>query len=89
MRPEEEDTTWVTSAPFEQVHRSPGFACLVTISGAGLGTKWPLERETTIGRGASCDLSVPVRDISRRHCRILLQGTQLLLEDLGSTNGTC
>jgi serine phosphatase RsbU (regulator of sigma subunit) len=42
----------------------------------------------TIGRVAPCDLAIPAPDISRRHCRIDLDGDWAVLTDLGSTNGT-
>lgn len=42
----------------------------------------------TVGRGEDCDLQVPLVAISRRHCQIVLEDEQLILRDLGSTNGT-
>jgi predicted component of type VI protein secretion system len=44
--------------------------------------------EFIIGRDEGCDLSIPDRQVSRRHARIRLEGDQYLLEDLGSKNGT-
>jgi pSer/pThr/pTyr-binding forkhead associated (FHA) protein len=44
--------------------------------------------EVIIGRGRDCDLRIRARDISRRHCRIAFLETHVVLEDLGSTNGT-
>jgi predicted component of type VI protein secretion system len=41
-----------------------------------------------IGRGADCDLRVPVAAISRHHCLIRVQGQQATLVDLRSSNGT-
>ncbi|MDE2005820.1 MAG: SpoIIE family protein phosphatase [Rhodospirillales bacterium] len=41
-----------------------------------------------IGRQAPADLVIPLPDISRRHCRILLADDDAVLSDLGSTNGT-
>jgi hypothetical protein len=48
-----------------------------------------VEGETTIGRGADCDVSTSY-DIysSGRHARVYYDGKRLLVEDLGSTNGT-
>jgi diguanylate cyclase (GGDEF)-like protein len=81
-------TTWVISGPRRR-EKSRGNACLVTIYGPGLGGKHSLDRpETIIGRGSSCDLIVSLGDVSRRHCRVLVRGDQVLLEDLDSTNGT-
>lgn len=42
----------------------------------------------TIGRTAPSDLAIPVPDISRRHCRIDLDGEWASVTDLTSTNGT-
>ncbi len=42
----------------------------------------------TIGRHAPSDLVIPLPDISRRHCRIDLDGEWAVLTDLGSTNGS-
>src|SRR3954470_19103796 len=43
---------------------------------------------TVIGRGESCDLRIPLSEVSRKHCRIVRDGDTLRLEDLGSSNGT-
>lgn len=43
----------------------------------------------TIGRGAQADFIVEAPLVSRLHCRITADATgQLVMEDLGSTNGT-
>jgi hypothetical protein len=41
-----------------------------------------------IGRGASCDVSLKDRQVSRRHAMIYRQGNRYFLRDLGSRNGT-
>ncbi|MDE2583551.1 MAG: SpoIIE family protein phosphatase [Rhodospirillales bacterium] len=41
----------------------------------------------TVGRQAPSTLVIAVPDISRRHCRIDLDGDWVVLTDLGSTNG--
>ena len=41
-----------------------------------------------IGRGDDCDLCLPERQMSRRHCRIEPRDGGWELVDLGSTNGT-
>jgi predicted component of type VI protein secretion system len=43
---------------------------------------------TVVGRGESCDLRIPLSEVSRKHCRIVRDGDTLRLEDLGSSNGT-
>lgn len=42
---------------------------------------------TNIGRGADADIQIPDNGASRLHCAIVL-GSQVILRDLGSTNGT-
>jgi len=41
-----------------------------------------------IGRAPPADLVIPVADISRRHCRIDVDGESATITDLDSTNGT-
>jgi pSer/pThr/pTyr-binding forkhead associated (FHA) protein len=43
---------------------------------------------TVIGRREDCDLRIPLGEISRKHCRIIMDGQTLRVEDLGSSNGT-
>jgi pSer/pThr/pTyr-binding forkhead associated (FHA) protein len=42
----------------------------------------------TIGRGEKNGLRLCERNVSRRHARLLRDGERLLIEDLGSANGT-
>jgi predicted component of type VI protein secretion system len=43
---------------------------------------------TVIGRREDCDLRIPLGDVSRKHCRLILEGEVIKVEDLGSSNGT-
>jgi pSer/pThr/pTyr-binding forkhead associated (FHA) protein len=45
---------------------------------------------TVVGRREDCDLRIPLNDVSRKHCRLVKdeEHDELLLEDLGSSNGT-
>ena len=43
---------------------------------------------TVIGRREDCDLRIPLGDVSRKHCRLILEGETVRVEDLGSSNGT-
>jgi pSer/pThr/pTyr-binding forkhead associated (FHA) protein len=43
---------------------------------------------TVIGRREDCDLRIPLGDVSRKHCRLILDGDNIRVEDLGSSNGT-
>ncbi len=41
-----------------------------------------------IGRNEKCDIRVISNEISREHCRLEIDESELILVDLGSTNGT-
>jgi pSer/pThr/pTyr-binding forkhead associated (FHA) protein len=43
---------------------------------------------TVIGRREDCDLRIPLGDVSRKHCRVIVDGETIRCEDLGSSNGT-
>ena len=43
---------------------------------------------TVIGRREDCDLRIPLGDVSRKHCRLILDGDTMKVEDVGSSNGT-
>ena len=42
----------------------------------------------TIGRVAPADILIPGQGVSGRHAKVAYNGQQLVIEDLGSTNGT-
>jgi DNA-binding winged helix-turn-helix (wHTH) protein len=44
--------------------------------------------EYVIGRDAACDICLDDASVSRRHARLVIEGTAVRLEDLGSKNGT-
>ena len=46
------------------------------------------EERTVIGREEGCQVAIPHSTVSRRHAVVRREGTQYLLSDLGSTNGT-
>ena len=51
-------------------------------------TKYPLNKnEITIGRSRDNDITIPDKCISRVHARVILEGLQVLIEDMGSKNG--
>lgn len=64
-------------------------AMLLEVEGPRAGRRILLDGpELTIGRSEDCDLSIPERQVSRRHARIRQEGDQYVVEDLGSKNGT-
>ncbi len=48
-----------------------------------------LERELTlVGRQDECDLKLEDKSVSKLHCVLFCDGRQVMVRDLGSTNGT-
>jgi serine/threonine protein kinase len=43
---------------------------------------------TTVGRASECDVVIKAAEVSKHHCRILLAPDGVVVEDLGSSNGT-
>ena len=81
-----------TKAEGEAPAEISGWA-LVAYAGASLGRIFPLAvGETLIGRAPSVAVALMDSEVSRTHARLRLEpgagGPRLLLEDLGSTNGT-
>ena len=60
------------------------------ISGKYQGGEFPLltEREIVIGRASDLDMVLVEDMVSRKHAKIATHGEQLVIQDLGSTNGT-
>ena len=44
--------------------------------------------EILIGRAEDCNLRIPLAAVSRQHCRIIIGDADIVVEDLGSANGT-
>ena len=61
---------------------------LVAQEGLLKGQRWALRGRLIIGRDTTCDIVVADRQVSRRHARITPTLDGVLLEDLGSKNGT-
>jgi serine phosphatase RsbU (regulator of sigma subunit) len=56
---------------------------------SGLATPFDLSRnETVVGRLPECDIQFNSNMISRKHARLVRRGQDIVLEDLGSGNGT-
>jgi hypothetical protein len=61
---------------------------LIAQSGPLNGQRWNLDRSVVIGRESGCEVMIPNRMVSRFHARITPTGAGIVLEDLGSKNGT-
>ena len=47
-----------------------------------------LLQETVIGRSTDCNLKIASTQVSRRHCRVMVNDAGVFIEDLCSANGT-
>ena len=62
---------------------------LVVLSEGLTGRSHELKAEkTTVGRVEENAFQIPDSSVSSRHCEILLQGNDVIIRDLNSTNGT-
>jgi len=64
-------------------------ARLVVEYGPGSGQSFLLDKSSLIvGRSPECDVVLDDPEVSRRHTRFFWRSSQLMVEDLGSANGT-
>ncbi|HLG18852.1 MAG TPA: GGDEF domain-containing protein [Bdellovibrionota bacterium] len=90
-REEITDEQTVITAAEEFIRDVPeeGGASLITIHGVDLGKKFDLpDGDMIIGRGDSSHVRVNEENVSRQHAKLFKQGTEVIIEDLHSTNGT-
>lgn len=64
------------------------YPLLVAQEGPLKGQRWQLSQTVVLGRESSCDVIIVDRQISRFHARITPTPEGVILEDLGSKNGT-
>lgn len=64
------------------------YPLLVAQEGPLKGQRWPVSQTIVLGRESSCDVVVADRQISRYHARLTPTPEGVILEDLGSKNGT-
>ncbi len=64
------------------------FPLLVAQEGPLKGQRWALSHTLVMGREATCDVVIVDRQVSRFHARITPSPEGMMLEDLGSKNGT-
>jgi DNA-binding winged helix-turn-helix (wHTH) protein len=61
---------------------------LVAQEGPLKGQRWQLSKPIVLGREPTCDVVISDRQISRYHARLTPTAEGVILEDLGSKNGT-
>src|SRR5262245_37801546 len=82
--------TNLTSLELElRARRQQVAAYLVVLQGTNVGEMHKIDGpELVIGRAGNATVRLNDDGISRRHCRVLSLGAQIVIEDLGSANGT-
>jgi len=86
-----DDETFVTvekpAAPAAEVGIT--HACLTVLTGTAAGQMYRIpEGSSVIGRGQHADLRIAEEGVSRRHASVRREGGAVLVDDLGSVNGT-
>jgi len=76
----------VTTATLPPLATAERVDLVCVIDGTSTARELPPAGRVVIGRGASSAVCVPHRSVSREHAALTLP--ELVLEDLGSTNGT-
>ena len=61
---------------------------LVAQEGPLKGQRWALSHTLMMGRDATCEIVIQDRQVSRFHARLTPTREGVMLEDLGSKNGT-
>lgn len=72
----------------DEDNMSQEFPVLVAQNGPLDGSRWSLDHTLMLGRDRGCDIVVPDRQVSRYHARLTSGSNGIVLEDLGSKNGT-
>jgi len=82
-----DDTTRTSQAPAPTGEGQNAY--LVVMAGSNVGEMHKLDKDQlVIGRGDKADLRLLDDGISRDHARVVKDGAEMVLEDMGSTNGT-
>jgi diguanylate cyclase (GGDEF)-like protein len=83
-----DDTTRTAPAPHPAEGQNAA-AYLLVLAGSSVGAMYRLEKDqVVVGRGDKVDIRLVDDGLSREHARLTKEGGQIVLEDLGSTNGT-
>jgi two-component system cell cycle response regulator len=84
-----DDTTRMAPAPPPEGQAAQNDAYLVVMAGSNVGEMYKIETDRIVmGRSDKADIRLLDDGISREHARIVKEAGQILVEDLGSTNGT-
>jgi hypothetical protein len=64
------------------------FPVLIGQEGPLNGQRWIIRETVMVGRDPACEIVIPDRQVSRYHARLMPAPEGIILEDLGSKNGT-
>lgn len=85
---DEEHTRVVTRTSSSDIGAPERVHFIEGVAGPALGGRRLIsEFGMTVGRAPPADLILSDSEVSRSHCRLMLEGERLLIADLGSTNG--
>jgi len=89
-RPKQEETATKPAVPLESdKEQKRNLAYLVVLAGVSAGEMFKLQEERTIvGRGPKVTVRLNDEGVSREHCAFVRDGEKMVVEDMGSTNGT-
>src|SRR6266704_2735747 len=71
----------------DDVKLPPGFKPLKLTLQPGDKAIFVTRPDVILGRHSTCDVNLPLPDVSRRHCRLLFQAGRWWVADIGSLNG--
>ncbi|MHB9020032.1 MAG: FHA domain-containing protein, partial [Minisyncoccota bacterium] len=75
--------------PAAEVHRVAHLIIRDSPDSARKGTLVPVgDAALLVGRGTDCNLSISDEGLSRRHAEVFRQGSDVVVRDVGSSNGT-
>jgi diguanylate cyclase (GGDEF)-like protein len=85
----DETATKPAVPPESDREQKRNLAYLVVLAGVSAGEMFKLQEErTVVGRGPKVGVRLNDEGVSREHCAFVRAGDKIVVEDLGSTNGT-
>ncbi len=72
----------------KMTEKNEEYPLLIAQEGPLKGQRWSISRMLVLGREHSCDVVIADRQVSRFHARLTPTNEGIILEDMGSKNGT-
>jgi serine phosphatase RsbU (regulator of sigma subunit) len=86
---DEENTRIVTAAHSSEFRPDERVRCLELIDGSDIGRRFVIgPAGAKIGRIQPAEIALADSEVSRAHCQLSIEGEDLIIADLNSTNGT-